>query len=126
MREDPEWDFVDWTASWVSHPDIDRDSLGEPIEDLVFRKAWIDNIHDVHSSDFVLLYSGKENALRGALIETGAAIGIGCPVIAVGLTPDHSWAFHPLVTRCDSLREARLHLFKFTVMIPRKRRDANE
>jgi hypothetical protein len=122
MKEDPDWNFVDWTASWVEHKDIGKENDGEAIDDRVFRHAWIANINDVRDSDFVLLYCGKENGLKGALIEAGAAIGMNCPVVAVGLPESHSWALHPLVWRFPSLAEARLYLFRFTVMIPKKQR----
>ena len=122
LKEDEAWNFVDWTASWVDHPEIGKENDGEEITDRTFRLAWIANINDVRDSDFVLLYCGQEGALKGALIEAGCAIGMNMPVIAVGLPAEHSWAFHPLVTRCASLKEARLHLFRFTVMIPKKRR----
>jgi hypothetical protein len=126
LKEDPDWDFVEWTASWVDHLEIGKENADGPIDNRTFRNAWIANINDVRRSDLVLLYCGHENALKGALVEAGAALSLGTPVVTVGLGPEHSWAFHSLVTRCQTLRDAREHLFRYTVLIPQKRRSENE
>jgi hypothetical protein len=122
MREDIDWDFVEWTASWVDHPEIGNEMSGEEIAGSVFLQAWSQNIYDVRRSDFLLLYSGGENALRGALIEAGCALGIGLQVLAVGVPPDHTWTFHPAVKCFSSLVGARQHLYRFTTMVPPNRK----
>jgi hypothetical protein len=122
MKEDIDWDFVEWTATWVEHPMIGNEAAGDPIDDAVFVDAWSQNIWDVRRSDFVLLYAGGSNALKGALIEAGCALGIGLQVLAVGLTSEHSWAFHPAVKCFPNLVGARQHLYKFTTMVPPNRR----
>jgi hypothetical protein len=122
LRNDPEWDFVDWTANWIDHPDLEEGQ--DPIwpSDETFRAAWIANINDVKIADFLLLYAGGEAGLKGALIECGAAIGLGIPVIAVRIDTMHSWANHPGVIRVPTLVEARTYLYRFTTMVPPTRR----
>lgn len=117
LYDDPEWMFCEWTASWVTHPDIENEVNQQEISGDVFRQAWLDNLRDIKASDFLLLYSGGE-ALRGALVEAGSALGLGITVVAVGLPNGHSWAFHPGVVTHSSLRSAREYLYRFTVMIP--------
>jgi hypothetical protein len=127
MKEDMDWDFVQWTASWVDHPDIPNEMEGEEILDSIFREAWIANIKDVKDSDFVLVYSRSGESLKGALVECGCALGLGITVLAVGLPEEHSWTHHPGVVRFPSLKEARQYLYRFTTMIPAaKRRRADQ
>lgn len=118
MKQDIDWDFIEWTASWVDHPDIPNEQSGEDILPTVFRDAWMANIADVRRSDFILLYSGGEEALRGALIEAGAGMAYGLNIVAVGVAESHSWTFHPQVVRMKTLREARDYLYRFTTMVP--------
>jgi hypothetical protein len=123
MHADPDWSFIEWTASWVTHPEIEKEVNQGDISPETFRAAWVDNIRDVKESDFLLLYSGGE-VLRGALVEAGCAIGLGIPVLAVGLPADHSWAMHPGVVGFSSIKATREYLYRYTVMVPsaRKRR----
>jgi hypothetical protein len=122
MREDIEWDFVEWTATWVNHSMLENEIAGQVIDPEIYLNAWSQNIWDVRRSDFVLLYSGGENMLRGALVEAGCAIGIGLQVLVVGVPLNHTWAFHPAVKRFPNLVGARQHLYKFTTMVPPNRR----
>jgi nucleoside 2-deoxyribosyltransferase len=69
---------------------------------------WSQDLADVLASDVVLIYAEEGDQLRGALVEAGAALGAGRPVLAVG--PDAafgSWACHPLVHRLADLQGAR-------------------
>ena len=118
LRNDPEWDFVDFTARWI---DIAEQEQDQPNDDL-FREAWIHDVHDIKISDFVLLYAVKEYGLRGALVEVGVGLGIGLTVIAVGVEREHTWTFHPNVKCLPSLREAKAYLYRFTTMVPPNRR----
>lgn len=123
LREDPDWGFVDWTASWVTHPDIDAEVNGILTSPGVFSESWAQNVRDVKDSDFVLLYGNPNDAFRGSLIECGIGIGIGIGVLVVGPQPDpHSWIYLPGVRCFPSLREARLHIYRFITMAPPSRR----
>jgi hypothetical protein len=121
LRKDPDWSFVEWTASWP----MEQDSILEadaPVEG--FQAAWEKDIREVKSSDFLLLYGRDQSAhLRGALVEAGAAIASGIRVIAVGLglSEGHTWAFHRLVICLPTMVEARHYLYKFTTMAPPNR-----
>jgi hypothetical protein len=129
IRTEPDWDFIDWTATWPNCPFAAKELAGEHVPDEAYTNAWMEGVNEVLSSDFVLLYSGGEERLRGALVECGVALGVGIPVCAVGLPPDHSWRYHRQVKCFRSLREARYHLFKYTVAVPpnsRKRREIHD
>jgi len=71
-----------------------------------FGHFWTIDIQDVRRSDFVLLW-GMDEGLKGALVECGAALGLGKMVVAIGLPESHTWSFHPLVVRVASLESAR-------------------
>ena len=122
LYDDADWNFVEWTASWVKDHAALAEANGEPVTSRQYQDGWVDNINDVKKSDFLLLYSGQENALRGALIEAGVAIAQGIPVLTVSVPLDHTWVFHPLVRCFSSLREARNHLYRYTTMAPPNRK----
>ena len=117
---DPDWDFVEWTASWIHCPWVTGAAEGPPD----YLTLWSADILDVKRSDFTIVLG--DEGLRGALIEAGCSIGNGIRVLAVEVDPDHSWTHHSLVTRLDSLEEARMYLFRYTIMIPRRRRMEDE
>lgn len=121
MREDPDWDFVDFTATWIDDPAVGIELAGGECPPEELRASWSGNLRDVRGSDFILLY-GRNAPLRGALIECGVAIALGIPILAVALDPSHTWSFHQSVTRFDTFREARQHLLQYTTMIPPTRR----
>lgn len=124
LRIDPDWAFCSWTARWVEMAGLEAQATEED-----FRRFWKMDIDDIKGSDFLLLYAGGEEALKGALVEAGAAIAFGIRVVAVGLSPIHTWSYHPLVSRVPNLVQARLFLFKYTVMIPhisKRRKDSND
>lgn len=122
LREDPDWDFIEWTATWVNSLDVMAEIQGREVSPDDYCIGWTQNIKDVKDSDFLLLYAGSHDALRGALIEAGTAIAIGIPVITVALDGHHNWAYHPGVNNYSSFREARAYLYKYTTMIPRTSR----
>ena len=115
LRNDPDWEFAEFTARWI---DFAEELEDNHITTELLREAWIHDVNDIKTSDFVLLYAGGELGLKGALVEVGIGIGIGLTIVAVGLPADQTWAHHPLVRTFPSLREARLYLFRFTVMAP--------
>lgn len=116
MRDDPDWNFVEWTATWPMKVEEEGEA---DITDTEFGYHWTQDIKEIRDSDFVLLY-GRDPGLRGALVECGAALAFGIGVVAVGLDPDHTWSYHPHVKRVENLIEARNHLFRYTVMVPPK------
>jgi len=127
LAKDPDWDFVEWTASWPNVDEIHQDMAGEPVKDEVLINSWMNNVNEVLGSDFVLLYAGNAPKLRGALIEAGVAIGAGIPVCTVGLPLDHTWRFHRQVKCFATLQEAKLYLYRYTVAVPpnsRKRKES--
>jgi len=129
LRTDPDWGFVEWTASWPNKAEIHQDLAGEQVSEEALVNSWMDNVNEVLSSDFVLLYAGQAPRLRGALIEAGVALGAGIPVCTVGLPLDHTWRHHRQVRWFPNLAEARFHLFKYTIAVPpnsRKRKESNE
>lgn len=99
------WPEVFFTARW---PDL----VGRVPDD--GRNAqifWLHDIADIRKADAVLLYAETGEHLRGALVEAGAALGLGKQVICVGDHPDYgTWRKHPLVTSCDDLAAARLEI----------------
>jgi hypothetical protein len=119
LREDSDWAFVDWTASWPLK--VDQEESAGPQE---FGIAWETDLREIRSSDFVMLV--YDEGIKGALVEAGMAMGIGTRVITVGLPAEHTWSYHPLVTRCYDLVSARNMLFKYTILIPKKKVPTNE
>lgn len=119
LAVDPDWNFVRWTATWPSEPLV-ATALEAPdtITEDQNRYAWVMNINQVKYSDFLVLYAKPSDRLRGALIEAGVALGIGIPVLAVGVPDDHTWMGHPAVKKFNSMVEVRYHLLRYTTMIP--------
>ena len=122
LRENPDWAFVDWTASWINK--VDQEETSGPTD---FAVHWEQDFRDIASSDFLLLFADEHN--RGALVEAGYALACNLGVLTVGLPADHTWSYHPKVLRCDSLATARIALYKHTIMVPpasRRRKHDNE
>lgn len=65
-------------------------------------------IAEASAADVLILYCVATDALKGALIEVGAALAAGKEVRCVGDCPSISRVFrkHPLWRECDSLPEA--------------------
>lgn len=61
-------------------------------------------IDEVTGADITIVYAEVEDVLKGALIEWGAALAVGKPVIYVG--PPHRWATHPLVVVAATMEDA--------------------
>lgn len=61
-------------------------------------------IEEASDADFLICYSEAGEALKGALIEVGAALSWGTRVMWVG--PLQTFCKHPLVTVCSSLEDA--------------------
>lgn len=110
-----------YTASRVRHAQkwLDAREKGYPIistwideagpgETADMGELWIRCIHEARTADVVILYREDGEMLKGALVEVGAALGAGVPVLTVGCDDlsEYSWLNHLLVTRCDSLEDA--------------------
>ena len=69
-------------------------------------------IFEATQADWLILYCETEDFLKGALLEAGAALGAGVPVICVGNCKSISPTFehHPLWFRAETIDEA----LKFT------------
>lgn len=65
-------------------------------------------IREVAQADAVLLYCAPGEILKGALIEVGAALALGKPVLCVGDCPSLSRVFkaHPLWSSHPSIKSA--------------------
>lgn len=84
-------------ARWLKHNTIGTADSPENA-----RRFWIEDVEDVISADYCVVYAEAEEHLRGALFEAGVAVATGVPVIVVGKHPDYgTWQFHPLVNRLD-------------------------
>jgi nucleoside 2-deoxyribosyltransferase len=116
LRLDPNWSFIHWTASWPD--DVDKE-LTASEED--FSGFWRKDISEILDSDFVLLLG--DQGLKGALVECGAAMAERIRVIAVALGREHTWSYHPMVTRVADLEEARTYLYRYTTAVPPRRKE---
>jgi hypothetical protein len=96
-------------SSWIYKHQIELDSIHS---DEVFTEGWERSIAEVQHSRYLVTYSREGETLRGALIEIGAALGIGTPVLIVGWCSDvygthGSWQFHPLVSKVPDFDAAK-------------------
>ena len=105
----PQWNDFNITSSWIDDPRLDNEMI---LSKEVLAKGWTKNIDDLLHADVCVVYAALGDNLRGALVEAGAALAFGIPVIAVGYTTGTiynrvwgSWQYHPLVTRVKSLHE---------------------
>jgi hypothetical protein len=95
-------------SSWI---DEDGEGATESYEDL-----WLRITNEIAFSAVLVLYAEMEDfPLKGALIETGIALGMNKPVIVClphidvhprSCRPIGSWIKHPLVSRVDDIKVA--------------------
>lgn len=91
-----------FNARWLRHFEIGTKETPERAQ--VF---WVENLEDIADADMVLYFAEEDDLMGGALIEVGAALAYGKPVMVVGSNRSHrSWVYHPLIRQCDSLDEA--------------------
>lgn len=92
-------------SRWLDEQDLGNEDKLTPT---FLAEVWERNLHDVGSADVLVCYAdtGRNDSLRGALVEAGAALSWNIPIIAVGPDTDDaksprfgSWQFHPKVTR---------------------------
>lgn len=96
---------IDFTARWLDMEGPDHDTTFW--NDAQKRLHWIQDIQDVRRSDWLLAYNDEgTDKLSGSLIETGGAIMLGMPVIAIGFPRRHSWTALPWVFSLPSCHDA--------------------
>jgi len=114
IRHKPRWQTraqltsqIEFCARWIWAPDT------PDLSDVSFwdrgsrTRLWTQNIQDVQYSDCVVGYMETRDDLHGTLVEIGVALGLGKPVHLVGAFDNHhSWQWHPLCFRHESLDEA--------------------
>lgn len=120
------WSHVEFTARWPYMAHLEASSVERPTPSQ-FSHCWTMDLQDVARSDFVLLYAGElerkpsdwpygtdSDTLRGALVESGAALALGKRVVSVGLGDAHTWSHHPLSTRLSTLEQARIFFLQYS------------
>ena len=99
---------IDIVSTWIDKIDpVHGDSKVSPLR---FAGEWIENYREVSVAKAVVCFVEERDNLRGALIETGIAMGQHKPVIIVGPMEHKSWGswqYHPLVTYAASLTFAK-------------------
>ena len=85
-------------SSW-----IDEYKPGETND---FRDLWRRCMREARECDVLILYREKDEILRGALLECGAALAMGQDVFAIGCEDYGTFIHHPLVTVYGSVEEA--------------------
>lgn len=115
------WEHVHFTARWIKQVTIDGgDILKTQASHEWAARCWIEDIEDIQHSDYLMLYAEPEEHLRGALVEAGAAIASGIPVILIGEHPDYgTWQWHP-----DCIHVANLSAFQTWCELELKKRIA--
>jgi hypothetical protein len=75
--------------------------------------GWPINITEAAGADVVLVW-GRDEPLRGALVEAGAALARGKTILLVGESESFgTWRFHPSCFLVGDLDEARVWLNRF-------------
>lgn len=94
---------VMFTARWLKHM-----LLGQPEDPALAVEFWQEDITDVVAADAVLIYAEPQDQLRGALVEVGAALAVGVPVITAGESDFFgTWQYHPgVVARAPTVEDA--------------------
>lgn len=99
----PKWRAMRDAGVPINSTWIDRDDPLDPDE---LSDLWVHCIREVQCADAVVAYRANiDEHLKGALSEIGAALALGIPVFAVGLT-GLTIHRHPGITNLDSLDEA--------------------
>ena len=104
--QDKGYDIV---SSWI-HTD---DRYTDDPTGLDYAKLWQTCENDVRKCDVLVIYSQREDHLKGALVELGIALGLGKEIIACGdLTDKGSWMHHPRVSISDkSVEDLMIYIY---------------
>jgi hypothetical protein len=80
----------------------------EPGQSASLRDLAVRCVAEAAAADTTILYAEPGDVLKGALIEAGAALGAGRPVVAVGCSECWSSALtaHPLWSEAANIRDA--------------------
>jgi len=95
---------------------IDESEAGATID---WADLWRRCVHEAATCTALVLYVEEGDALKGALVEAGAALGNGRPVFYVGPPGRFSCVYHPLVVTCDSLEDALTRAFRLVLAAER-------
>lgn len=113
------WPDIEFTSRWIEHEE-EMETNASPAD---FAHYWTMDIRDVRRSDFCLCFAGPAyepaEALKGAFVESGAALALGITVIAVNCPTTWSWTYHPLCVRVLGLSEAKDFLDRYVVLAHR-------
>lgn len=100
---------IDLIARW---PKFHVEGVADTPENA--KTFWIEDEEDVWRSDVVMVYATSVDVLRGALVEVGMGLALGKSVLAVGHNEGYgTWQYHPNVSWCGSLPEARQILLEW-------------
>lgn len=111
----PKWKALRDAGVPINSTWIDRPFVIDPEE---LTDLWVYCIAEVQNADALVVYcASPEELLKGALSELGAALALGIPVFAVGIThlTIHK---HPGITNLDSLDEA-FHAARIVASTPK-------
>lgn len=81
---------------------IDEAAPGATVD---WKDLWQRCVAEARACDVLICYHQPGEALKGALVEIGAALSANKPVILVG-APDGSWPKHPLIRRTSGIDRA--------------------
>ncbi len=71
---------------------------------------WSRCVSEAKNARWLIVYREGDEVLKGALVEVGAALALGVPVIAVGDFDSMTWLKHHLVTSVLSMHQALAHI----------------
>ena len=71
-----------------------------------FAQHWLTDLREIRQAHLVVAYAENRDRPQGTLVEIGAALGQGKPVILVGNYTWSNWSHHPLVNHFLTFREA--------------------
>jgi hypothetical protein len=104
-RHAPMWRAIRDKGISINSTWIDEAGLGETPD---YRDLASRCINEASTADSVIIYAEPGDTLQGALLECGAALASGRPVVCVGGNERFSrvFAYHPLMHSADSLDDA--------------------
>lgn len=94
-RHAPKWRELRETGWPICSTWIDEAGEGETSD---FADLWTRCVAEASSCDALILFREADEPLNGALVEAGAALAHGRPVLGVGTFK--SFSHHPLFTSC--------------------------
>lgn len=103
------WPEFDLVSSWVEK--IYTSKMEDSWQNAMIN--WPINIIEAAGADVTLVW-GRNESLRGALVEAGAALARGKTILLVGESESFgTWRYHPSCFLVGDLEEARQWLTRF-------------